>query len=239
MVFNCVIVDDEPLAIKVIETHLKEFDDFKLVASCRNASQAFSVLNKKKVDVLFLDIEMPKLDGLTFLKTLDKPPAVILTTAHRDFAIEGFELDVVDYLLKPISLDRMMQAVGKLRRMGDKQKSGRSEEIYKAEFSPFIYVKSDRENIKINLKDIQYIESLKNHVKVVTEGKNYITLISIGQMEQKLPADMFLRVHRSYLVNLYHIANYTHTYVTIGRKSIPLGKIYKEDVLHKLGENQL
>lgn len=232
----CMIVDDEPMAIKVIESHLKEFNDIELVASCRNATQAFDVLQNHKVDFIFLDIEMPKMDGLSFLKSLKNPPLVLITTAHRKFALDGFELDVMDYLLKPISLDRFMQAIAKIRRL--RQLEGNHQENNPGPTS-HIYVKSDRENVKINLLDILYLESLKNHVKIVTHGKNYITMVSIGEMQSKLPSNLFLRVHRSYLVNIEHIQNYTNTYLVIDGKSFPLGNVYKQEVLEKLDKHRI
>lgn len=237
--FRCIIVDDEPLAIKVLETHLKEFNDFKLVGSARNASKAFELLGKSKIDVMFLDVEMPKMDGISFLKALKDPPMVILTTAHRNFALEGFELDVVDYLLKPISLDNMMRAVTKLRRLQREDPSPKQEESYSLVNEPFIFVKSERENVKIELQEIIYIESLKNHVKIVTKKKSYVTLVSISQMEARLPANLFLRAHKSYLVGVSHITNYTNTYLTLDRKSIPIGKIYKEKILERLSPNNI
>nr|WP_299340891.1 LytTR family DNA-binding domain-containing protein [Allomuricauda sp.] len=237
---NCLIVDDEPLAIKVIESHLKEFKDLKLVGKCRSAIQAIEVLDKEQVDLIFLDIEMPKLDGFSFLRSLRNPPMVVVTTAHRDFALEGFELDVVDYLLKPISLERMMQAIMKAKRaQNEKDTPLNVPQLVQPEFSSYIFVRSDRENVKVELQSILYVESLKNHVKIVTPTETYITLVSIGKMEDKLPRDIFLRVHRSYLVNLHRIENYSNTYIVIKRKSIPLGNIYKEKVLEFLERKQI
>lgn len=233
---RCLILDDEPIAITVIESHLKEFKDLKVIATCRNAPEAFEVLRKEKIDLIFLDIEMPKLDGLSFLKSLKDPPLVLITTAHRNFALDGFALDVVDYLLKPIPLDRLMQAIGKVRRLL------RADQDYHSNgFDPlsYIFVKSDRENVKINLMDIRYIESLKNHVKIVTSQKNHITMVSIGEMQNKLPKNLFMRIHRSFLVNLSHIQNYTNTYVVIDRKSFPLGNVYKNAALEVLDKNRI
>lgn len=233
---RCLILDDEPIAITVIESHLKEFKDLKVAATCRNASEAFEVLQSERIDLIFLDIEMPKLDGLSFLKSLKDPPLVLITTAHRNFALDGFELDVVDYLLKPIPLDRLMQAIGKVRRQLRADREYHSNGI---DLSPYIFVKSDRENVKINLMDIKYIESLKNHVKIVTSQKNHITMVSIGEMQNKLPKNLFVRIHRSFLVNLNHIQNYTNTYVVIDRKSFPLGNVYKNAVLEVLDKNRI
>ncbi len=237
---NCLIVDDEPIAIKVIESHLKEFKDLKLIAKCRSAIQAFEILEKEAIDIIFLDIEMPKLDGFSFLKSLKNPPMVIVTTAHRDFALEGFELDVVDYLLKPISLERIMQAIRKAKRLKiEKDSPLNSSQIVQPEFSSYIFIRSERENIKVELQSIFYIESLKNHVKIITQNDTYITLVSIGKMEDKLPRDIFMRVHRSYLVNLHHIENYSNTDLVIKRKSIPLGNLYKQKVLALLEKKQI
>ncbi|TAI49585.1 LytR/AlgR family response regulator transcription factor [Flagellimonas allohymeniacidonis] len=236
---NCLIVDDEPIAIKVIETHLKEFKELVVIAKCRSAIQALDIIEKNRIDLIFLDIEMPKIDGFSFLKSLKNPPLVIVTTAHRGYAIEGFELDVVDYLLKPISLERMVKAISKVRRM---QKEGASfgvSQLVKTKYNPFIFIRSERENVKIELQSILYIESLKNHIKIVTPKKSHITLLSIGKMEDKLPRDVFLRIHRSYLVNKHQIENYSNTHVVIKRKSIPIGRNYKEEVLEYLGKNQL
>lgn len=233
---RCLILDDEPIAITVIESHLREFKDLRVVATCRSASEAFEVLQSERIDLIFLDIEMPKLDGLSFLKSLKDPPLVLITTAHRNFALDGFELDVVDYLLKPIPLDRLMQAIGKVRRQLRTDREYHSNGL---DSLSYIFVKSDRENVKINLMDIRYIESLKNHVKIVTSQKNHITMVSIGEMQHKLPKNLFVRIHRSFLVNLNHIQNYTNTYVVIDRKSFPLGNVYKNAVLEVLDKNRI
>lgn len=236
--FKSIVVDDEPMAIKVLETHLKEFNDIKIVGTARNATKALELLDSSDIDLMFLDIEMPKMDGISFLKALKNPPLVILTTAHRDFALDGFELDVVDYLLKPISLNNIMRAISKLRRLR-KETSKPKEDQYTLVHEPFIFVKSERENVKIQLNDIQFIESLKNHVKIVTKAKSYITLISISQMEARLPSHLFLRVHKSYIISVLHITNYTHSYLTIDRKSIPMGKLYKDTLLEALSKNNI
>jgi len=233
---RCLILDDEPIAITVIESHLKEFKDLEVVATCRSASEAFEVLQEQQIDLLFLDIEMPKLDGLTFLKSLKNPPLVLITTAHRNFALDGFELDVVDYLLKPIPLERLMQAIGKVRRLRAAQTYGN---VKNSEPSAHIFVKCDRENTKVNLADIRYVESLKNHIKIVTANKSLITMVSISEMEHRLPKNSFIRIHRSFLVNLGHVQNYTHTYLVIDRKSFPLGNAYKAKVLEVLDKNSI
>ncbi|TMU50401.1 LytR/AlgR family response regulator transcription factor [Flagellimonas algicola] len=239
---NCLIVDDEPIAIKVIENHLSEFKDLAVVGTCRNALQAFSVLERIKVDLMFLDIEMSKLDGLSFLKKLSNPPLVILTTAHRAFALEGYDLDIVDYLLKPIALDRFMQAIAKAHRLQaamDHKVQNTTAISQNSGIKDHIFVKSNRTNVKIKLEEIQFVESIKNHVKISTFKHIHITMVSIGEMEARLPENLFLRIHRSFIVNLEAIENYTHTYVVIQRKSFPIGSSYKQRVLDRLDANRI
>ncbi len=237
---NCLIIDDEPMAIKVIESHISNFDDLKVIGTCQSALEAFPILQKEKVDILFLDIEMPKINGLSFLKSLKNPPLVLLTTAHRDYALEGFNLDIVDYLLKPISLDRFMKAISKIYRLKNPSQGHKNQESI-PEVKPLshIYVKSDRENVKINLAEIQYIESLKNHIKISTTKGTHITLVSISETAKKLPSSNFVRIHRSFIINLNHVDIFTNSYVSILRKSIPIGNVYKTRVLELLNQNSI
>ena len=183
---------------------------------------------------------MPKINGLSFLKSLKNPPLVLLTTAHRDYALEGFDLDIVDYLLKPISLDRFMKAISKIYRLKNPSQDHKNQETIPEE-KPFshIYVKSDRENVKINLAEIQYIESLKNHIKISTLKGTHITLVSISETAKKLPSSNFVRIHRSFIINLNHVDSFTNTYVSIQRKSIPIGNVYKTRVLELLNQNSI
>lgn len=237
---NCLIIDDEPMAIKVIESHISNFDDLKVIGTCQSALEALPILQKEKVDILFLDIEMPKINGLSFLKSLKNPPLVLLTTAHRDYALEGFDLDIVDYLLKPISLDRFMKAISKIYRLKNPSQDHKNKEsIPEAKPLNHIYVKSDRENVKINLAEIQYIESLKNHIKISTAKGAHITLVSISETAKKLPSSNFVRIHRSYIINLNHVDSFTNSYVSIQRKSIPIGNVYKTRVLELLHQNSI
>ncbi len=237
---NCLIIDDEPMAIKVIESHISNFDDLKVIGTCQSALEAFPILQKEKIDILFLDIEMPKINGLSFLKSLKNPPLVLLTTAHRDYAIEGFDLGIVDYLLKPISLDRFMKAISKIYRLKNpSQEHKNRKSIPEAKSLSHIYVKSDRENVKINLAEIQYIESLKNHIKISTLKGTHITLVSISETAKKLPSSNFVRIHRSFIINLNHVDSFTNSYVSIQRKSIPIGNVYKTRVLELLNQNSI
>lgn len=233
---NCLIVDDEELAVKVIENHIKQIDGLEVLGVCSNAMEAFSVLQKEKVDLLFLDIQMPKISGLSLLKSLTKRPHVILTTAHREFALEGFDLDVTDYLLKPISLDRFLKSVGKVFRAKNSTTSFSPESTSPIIEEPlFFYIKSDRHFIKILVNEVLYIESLRNHVKIVTTTGNFTTLQGISQMEEKLPPQHFLRIHRSYIISLSQVTRFSQTNLNIGDKTLPIGNSYRQEVLDKLG----
>jgi DNA-binding LytR/AlgR family response regulator len=235
---KCLIVDDEELAVKVIENHIQQIDGMEVAAVCYNAMDAFTILQQQDIDLVFLDIQMPKISGLSLLKSMPNKPPVILTTAHREFALEGFELDVVDYLLKPISLDRFLKSVGKIYRM--RQSAApliNSLQPTEEENASFFYIKSDRQFIKILLAEVLYIESLRNHVKIVTITGNHTTLLGISQMEQKLPPQHFTRIHRSYLVALTKVDRFTQTNLTIGDKTLPIGQNHREEVLRRLQLN--
>ncbi len=235
---KCLIIDDEEMAVKVIENHIAHIDGLEVVGIYYNAMDAFSALQKQAVDLLFLDIQMPKMSGLSLLKVLPHKPHVILTTAHREFALEGFDLDVVDYLLKPISLDRFLKSVGKVFRLENNTIPILPNPIPTTKSDPaFFYIKSDRQFIKIFLEDVLYIESLRNHVKIITTKGNYTTLLGISQMEQKLPPQHFLRIHRSFIISLSKINSFTQTNLVIGEKTLAIGLSYKEEVLKRLEAN--
>ncbi|MFC2135290.1 LytR/AlgR family response regulator transcription factor [Bacteroidota bacterium] len=233
---KCIIVEDEPIAIDVIVSHLNNFPDIEIAAKCTNALKAFEVLKNQKIDLMFLDINMPKISGLDFLKSLSFPPKVIITTAYRKFALEGFELNVVDYLLKPISLERFMKAVDKYYQLkkgdADPNKINVEGDSH-AELS--IYVKSDRKNVKILLDDIVYIESLKDYVVIHKTNERIITKQQISFLDRSLPQKMFLRIHRSYIVSIPKITAVTKTSVEIGKKELPISRNYKNIVLETLG----
>jgi len=234
---KCVIVDDEPLAIEVIESHLEKFDDIEIVARCPNAIKAFEVLQRNKVDLLFLDIQMPKLTGIDFLKSLKNPPRVILTTAYRDYALDGYDLDVVDYLLKPISFERFLKAIGKVYQRMDESKVTVS--TSENEFESFIFLKADKKKVKILLKDIIYIESLKDYVRVKTPQKEIISYQKISTLEETLPSEKFMRIHRSFIVSLDKIEAFSSSNVELPGKAIPIGRIYKNQVLEILGKQNI
>jgi DNA-binding LytR/AlgR family response regulator len=223
-------VDDEELARELIETHLSQLDQFELVASCESALEAQKVLRSESVDLLFLDIEMPVLKGTDFLKGLISTPKVIFTTAYRDYAIEGFELNAVDYLLKPIVFDRFFKAVEKFL-AGVKPMANTALEIQEQDH---IYVQSKRKNIKIRLEEILYVESIKDYVKVQLDDEEVIFKAGITAFHERLDS-RFIRVHRSFLVNTSKITAFTKNDIEIAQKEIPIGEMYKAEVMASLG----
>lgn len=234
---KCVLVDDEPLALDVLESYIKRVDGLELIARCDNAMKAFEVLRYQQVDLIFLDIQMPKLNGIDFLKTLQNPPKVIFTTAYRDYAIEAFDLDAVDYLLKPIPFGRFLKALSKA--FGQIQSANQSI-ISNEEYEPYIttdtlIVKSDKKMIKINLKEIIYIESLKDYVIIHLSDKRVVTKQKISFLEQKLMDNNFVRIHRSFLVSAPKIESFTPSYIDIHNQKLPIGRSYKSEVGKILG----
>ena len=224
---KCLIIDDEPLAQDIIEEYLTNFSFIKLVAKCDNALIALEWIKKQKIGLIFLDISMPFISGIEFIRSLKNPPAVILTTAHKEFALESYDLNVVDYLLKPISFERFLKAINKL----DIDVSDiPNPVITDTKSDSFIYVKSEKKNVKILLKEILFIESLKDYIKIHTIDKTIITQVSISTIEQRLP-DNFLRVHRSFIVARDKITAYTQHDIEIGKLQIPIGRNYKTTVI--------
>lgn len=226
---KCIIVDDEPLAIEILESYVARLDDLELVGTFRNAIAAFTFVQQNPVDLIFLDIEMPKLSGIEFLKSLKVHPKVIITTAYRDYAIEGFELEVVDYLLKPIPFERFLKSVSKITVVP-------AAPVATATTDNFIYFKVDKKMVKTKIADILYIESIKDYVKVRTADKEIITQQKISYLDESLPRAQFLRIHRSFIVNTDHIDAYTATDVEINKFKVPIGRNYKNDVMKALSK---
>lgn len=228
-----VIVDDEPLAREVLINYIDQLKNVELVASCENALEANEVLHNNDIDLICLDIHMPQLTGIEFLKSLNNPPLVLFTTAHPDYALEGFELDVVDYLLKPISLDRFMKAINKVEdRLSKTEETGGTDHFY---------VKADKKLVKVFYDEILYIEGLKDYVIIRNEASRVITLQTMKSLESKLPSEHFIRVHRSYIVNIDKIQSIMGNMVEMTEKGqikhIPVGKNYR-DKLMKLIESK-
>jgi DNA-binding LytR/AlgR family response regulator len=234
-IMKCIIIDDEPLAIEILESYVAKVDQLQLAGTFRNAVSAFTFLQQHPVDLIFLDIQMPKLSGIDFLKTLRNPPKVIFTTAFRDYAIEGFELEVADYLLKPIPFDRFLKAVAKVLHQ---PVGAMSAPAAKTEVTDnYVYFKVDKKMIKTRMADILYIESIKDYVKVRTSEKEIVTQQKISYLEESLPKEQFIRIHRSFIVNREKIDAYSATDVEIGKFHVPIGRNYKNDVMKALAKN--
>ncbi len=230
---KCIIVDDEPIAIDVIRSHLQFFNDIEIVAECENAIKALEKINKNQVDLVFLDIEMPQVSGIDFLKNVNRDFKVIITTAYRDYAIEGYQLDVVDYLLKPISLERFIQAINKFF-----QQTKRNIVEFKQEVgldpNLFIYVKEGKDTHKIYLKDILYLESLRDFLIIHLDNRTIEIRYKISDFEQKLPSDFFMRIHKSFIISIGKINSFNSNAIKIGSKELPIGRTYHEQVKRKL-----
>jgi len=238
MEIRCMIVDDEPIALDILESYIQKIDYLTLKARCDNAIEAFNILQKESVDLLFLDIEMPKLDGIKFIRTLHYSPKVIFTTAYRDYAIEGYALDVVDYLLKPISFERFLMALTKVNRRSNAAPVFSGIQVNEPEKpAPHIFLKVDKKMVKVPLSEILYIEGLSNYVKVITTKNSLITYQKLSYLEQKLPTGQFLRIHRSFIISLQKIEAYTPHSIEIAGKELPISRNYKNEVLKILEEN--
>lgn len=234
MSIKCIIVDDEPLAIEILESYVAKVEQLQLLSTFRNAVSAFTFLQQHSVDLIFLDIQMPKLSGIDFLKTLKNPPKVIFTTAFRDYALQGFELEIVDYLLKPIPFDRFLKAVAKVLHQPTTPANASKSDVVS---DNYVYFKVDKKMIKTKMADVLYIESIKDYVKVKTGEREIVTQQKISYLEESLPREQFLRIHRSFIVNLEKIDAYSATDVEIGKHSIPIGRNYKNDVMKILARN--
>ena len=230
MKLKCLLVDDEPPALKVLSTYFGNMDNLELVGTCANALEAVQMLKTHPVDVIFLDIKMPRLLGTEFIRTLRNPPKVIFTTAHKDYALEGFELDAVDYLLKPFSFERFVRAVNKLT-AGNDQPTAAADHAPGITGEAFLYFRIDRKMVKVELKAIRYIESLKDYSRIVcTQDKPLVVKKPISSIEQMLPADRFLRIHRSFIIAIDKITAFTQNDVEIGQQEIPIGKLYRHQL---------
>ena len=233
---HCIIVEDEPLAAQLLEKHISNFSYLNLVATCNNAISAFEVLKTEKVDLIFLDIQMPVLDGIKFAKSLKNPPSIIFTTAYRNYAVESYELEVVDYLLKPITIERFLKSMDKYFSKKTTQhipiKEDRSPSQETAENTHF-FINVNKKYLKVNFEEIEYIESLKDYVGIYVEGKRHITKLKISNLEKLLP-NYFIRTHRSYIVNAKKITAFTMQDIEIDKVEIPIGNSYKEKVIERL-----
>ncbi|MDY8135953.1 response regulator transcription factor [Aquimarina sp. 2201CG5-10] len=224
MVYKCLIVDDEELARELIETHLSKLDNFKIVASCDSALKAHKILKKNVIDLIFLDIKMPVLKGTDFFNNLSIKPKVIFTTAYRDYALEGFELNAIDYLLKPITFSRFFKAIEKF--IETTSNNGVKEVNH-------LYVQSNKKNIKLQFDDILYIESVKDYIRIHLKSDKIMIKHGLGTFNDKLDR-RFLRIHRSFIINTNMVTAYTKNDVEIDDIEIPIGEFYKQNVLDNL-----
>jgi DNA-binding LytR/AlgR family response regulator len=237
MKLRCLLIDDEPPALSLLESYISQINGVEIVAQCKNALEALDVLSSKPVDLMFLDIKMPKLLGTDFLKNLSHPPKVIFVTAYPDYALDGYELDVVDFLVKPVSFERFVKSIAKVKRLMG-QETVIPGAAAKSNSDAFIYLKVDRNMQKVFIDDILYIESWKEYIKVfLTTGKHLLVKQSISLTENILSDHEFLRVHRSYLVSLDKISGYNALSVQVGETEIPIGRLYKQAVMEALQEH--
>lgn len=242
-----IIVDDEPLAQDVLETYVEKFPELSLVQKCNNALEANEVLKNQDIDLMFLDIQMPQLTGIDFLKTLTRPPLVIFTTAYPNYALEGFELNALDYLLKPISLERFIKAVNKaveqIKLQRNEPGSTSSSAAEGGDHPDYIFVKADKKLVKVNYHDIIYIEGLKDYVIIRMENQRVITLQTMKSLEDKLPAPRFKRIHRSYIINIDKINAIVGNMVEVMEKNqpkhLPIGKNYRDELNDMIEKNKL
>jgi len=231
-VIKCIIVEDEVLAQQVIKSHLEKIDSFQLVGTCNNAAEAAAVMRQKEVDLIFLDIQLPGTTGLNFLRTLTDPPLVVLTTAYAEYALESYEFNVIDYLLKPISFDRFAKTINKIT-------NGRLFPLdTKVDADPFrdhIFIKANSKFFKVNFSEIIYIQSMKDYLKIHTADYNLITHQTMAEMEKILPPWQFMRVHKSYIISIAFIKSIYGNSVEIDKAVIPIGNSYKDAVMGLVG----
>lgn len=222
---KCVVVDDEPMAREILISYINKTPNLDLIETFKNASEALVFMQDNTADVYFLDINMPEISGLTLAKIINKKSKIIFTTAYREYAVDGFKLQVVDYLLKPFAYDRFLEAIKKVW----------TKSIMEITSSTFMFVRSERKMVKVDFEDILYVESLSDYVKIITAEKTIITRETITNLEEKLNKN-FIRIHRSFIVPLNKINSYTNEFIEINKKALPISRSYKESVLQKLAQ---
>lgn len=229
---QCLVIDDEPPAREILKQHIRDVEALELAGACSNAVEAITFLKEQKVDLLFLDIQMPQLLGTSFIRTLKNPPKVIFTTAYRKYAIEGFELDAVDYILKPISFERFLKAVNKVLQtnLAEAHTPAPSKENFSDQPNSFLYFRADRKMVKVFFNDILFIEGLKDYIKILTKSRTIVTKYVLSALEEILPSDEFLRIHKSYIVSINKIESYNADSVEIAKQELPIGRMFKHDV---------
>lgn len=233
MAYRCIIIDDERPAREIIKAYLDVLPDFEVLAQFDNAIEGFVYLQNNEVELLFLDIQMPRMSGFELLKTLHKKPKVIMTTAFREYAVEAFDFEIFDYLVKPISQERFLKAISKFLHFQEIIKPPISEPV--AFNNAYLFLKVDKEQVKVFLNDILYIEGLKDYMKIYTESDMYVAYERLGFMEAKLPESKFVRVHKSYIISIDKILTYNNDTIKIQHSEIPIGRTYKQSFFQKIG----
>ena len=227
---HCIIIDDEPIARKGLKEYINDVEFLQLAGEFENPMKAMDTLMQQPVDLIFLDIQMPKITGLEFLRSLSSPPAVIFTTAYPQYAIDGFELNAVDYLLKPFSFERFWKAVLKVKLLHE---SGRTV-AQPGAAKDYFFIKSDSKLVKIHYNEILYVEALQNYVAIHTVDKKFITYLTFKSVEEHLPADQFLKIHKSYIIALPRVDSIEGNEVRIGSHSLPISRTSREEIMEKL-----
>jgi DNA-binding LytR/AlgR family response regulator len=236
MKLNCLIVDDEPVARKGLEEYVNEVDFLQFTGMCESAVKASAFLNEGNIDLILLDIQMPKLSGIEFLKTLKNPPMVIFTTAYSEYALEGYSLDIIDYLVKPIPFERFLKAVQKAR---DFHLLKQKAESASTAAQDYFFIKCDHKFEKVNYNDVLYVEAMQNYCIIHTTERKMITYITFSGLERQLPGDRFLKVHKSFLVSLGKITSLDGNEIVIGNARVPISRNLKEEVIAKIMGNNL
>ncbi|MES2747887.1 MAG: LytTR family DNA-binding domain-containing protein [Bacteroidota bacterium] len=221
--YNCVIIEDEPLASEIVKDYINQVPFLNLVAVCEDAIYAMDILQKQKIDLIFLDINLPKLKGFDFIKTINNPPNIIITTAYNEYALQGYEFNVVDYLMKPIEFNRFLMAVNKL-----KQSHETKEVNLLSKERDYLFFNSNKKKVKVYVDDILYVESLKEYVRIVITNKVIVTKFQLSQIEELLPKNDFIRIHRSFIVAKNKIEAFSSSDIEINGIQIPIGRSYKE-----------
>ena len=240
MKIRCAIIDDEPLAVQVVEEHLKHFEVFEIVGAFNNTLKAFGVLQQERIDVIFLDINMPQMNGFTFIESLSYKPLIVITTAYREYAVKSFEWDILDYLVKPIPFNRFIKTVNKIYQQAIVHNSGIDTALYQ---EPHIFLKVGKKLVKVNLNEIFYIESLKDYIKVITKLGDYVVHKSLTAITEELPQSNFIRIHRSFTISINKIRAIEGNIIEIADKKIPIGRNYskqtKDRILHITDEGEV
>ncbi len=223
MIVKCILIDDEPLAIKLLESHINEISDFQLVGSFGNPLDAIATIEKEYIDIIFIDINLPKMNGIDFIKNFNSKSQFVITTAYREFAAESYDLNVIDYLLKPIAFSRFLKATQKIKSV-IRPESSQENGVEKTS----IFIKVDKKYVKVKFDDIFYVESLKDYVKIFTKTGNYLVHKSLTSLIDELPAERFLRIHRSFVISLNEVEFIEGNSIQINKKRIPIGRKYAD-----------